>query len=1067
MKFSTSTNIERDQNKKQQYFVTANAKQVVGQIISSFQIGVHSFNLVGSYGTGKSSFILAFENCLKESSSKKNLFQYTGQFNGFTNFHILNIVGDYVCLQELLENRLTGSHINFFKKLEEYYQKTQEREEFLIIVIDEFGKILEHAAKHNPEEEMYFLQKFTEFINDIDKNILLLTTLHQGFGAYAKGLDEEQRLEWTKVKGRFHEIVFKEPIEQLLHLAAQHIPTKRSNNNSNNIKQIYQLARDSKFIFESPSIDVAEKLSPLDIIAAHVLTSANQRYGQNERTFFSFLESTGNDSLQAFQEKKNLLYNLANVHDYILCHYNSYLTEANSDSTNWTAIRIALERVEGCAQSDNFIDDAMKIIKAIGLLNIFATSSAIIDDTFITQYAALSMNITDPSSVIKTLTHLNIIRFAKYKSKYILYEGTDVDLDAALYEASHAVRRNTDIIRKLQTNFNFKVILANAYYYKKGTPRYFEFQLSEVPILNLPDGEADGIINLLFVSPDRIAETKALISEQKGDAIIYCLFKQMDAILDTLFQIDKLQWVKECYIADETDKIAIREVDKQIHYEQSLLSQIINSSIFDKNRVDWIFKGELVNSITNAKELSKFISETCNIIYNHTPVYRNELINRHKPSSSIATARSLYFNHLLEHANESCLGFEEDRFPPEKSIYLSLLKSNGLHKDTGNGHILGAPDEDSSFIPLWNCCNEFLSSTRNKQRKIGELIKILKQPPFRLKQGLIDYWLPTFLIIKKDDYALYSGDVFVPIINREVLDLMQKNPNQFSVKAFSVEGVKLDFFKQYRKAISANIDTQLSKQSFIETIRPFLVFYKKLDRYARTTKSLSLNARNFRDIISKAKDPEKTFFEDLPESLGFKEVTLSQNPEAINSFVNVIHDAIRELRSCYNDLINSIESHILKCLKLENGEFLSYKPFIEQRYKNIRTELMPEQIRLFHNRIIAPFSNKSNWIEAICYVVLKKPLEDIKDEEKAYLFASLKDSFFSLDDYVEMHKLKNESVLRVHITQNNENSITKQVILPKNSLEEVTSLENKIEAILLEDESLNISALLNILKKKI
>lgn len=1068
MKFSTSTNIERDQNKRLQYFVTANAKNVAGQIVNSFEIGIHSFNLVGSYGTGKSSFILAFEKCLQDSSRKKNqLFRYAEQFNGFKNFHFLNIVGDYVSLQELLKQRIPSTKDDFFKNFEHFYQDVQRNNKFLVIVIDEFGKILEHAAKQDPESEMYFLQKFTEFINDSDKNIIFLTTLHQGFGAYAKGLEDGQFLEWNKVKGRFHEIVFKEPIEQLLHLAAQSIQNKQVNRCSDNINQIYHLAQKSKFIFENPSIDIAQKLSPLDIIAAHVLTSANQRYGQNERTLFSFLESTDTDSLQAFKEEENLLYNLSNVHDYILCHYNSYLSEANSDSTNWTAIRIAIERVEGCRQTDEFIEDAIKIIKAIGLLNIFATSSATIDDEFLVQYASLSMNIENPTSIIGTLVHLNIIRYAKYKSKYILYEGTDVDLDAALFEASRAVRRNTDIIRKLQTNFNFKVILANAYYYKKGTPRYFEYQLSEIPITSIPDGEVDGIINLLFSPPDQLNEIRKSLSEQTDQAIIYCLFKKLEPILDTIYQIDKLQWTKDCFIADESDRVALREVDKQINYERSVLAQIINKSIFDNNAVDWIFKGEIITSITNAKELSKFVSEVSNTIYSQTPTYKNELINKHKPSSSIAAARPLYFNHLLEHATDIDLGFDNEHFPPEKSIYLSLLKLNGMHKETENGYMLGLPSEGNSFIPLWNCCEEFLASSRNKQKKLGELITILKRPPFRLKQGFLDYWIPTFLIIKKDDYALYSGDVFVPTINREVLDLMQKNPNQFSVKAFSVEGIKLDFFKQYRKAISIDTDTKLSKQSFIETIRPFLVFYKKLNNYARATKALSSTAKNFRDVIATAKDPEKTFFEDLPEHLGFKEVVISQNPDAINSFVDVIHDAIRELRSCYDDLINTIELHILKTLKLEHTDFSIYKTEIDQRYKSVKVELMPDIVKQFHSRVVASFTKKNNWIEALCYVILKKPLEDIKDAEKEYLLASITNMFFSLDDYVEMHKVKNESVIRLHITQNHEKDITKQVILSDSSKKEVSSLEEKIESLLSNDDSTNITALLNVLKKKI
>ncbi|MCI6801068.1 MAG: hypothetical protein MR891_05500, partial [Bacteroidales bacterium] len=71
MKFSTSVNIERDKEKSFNYIVTANAKQAIGKIVDSFSAGIHSFCLIGSYGTGKSSFLLSLEQCLSFGNSIK------------------------------------------------------------------------------------------------------------------------------------------------------------------------------------------------------------------------------------------------------------------------------------------------------------------------------------------------------------------------------------------------------------------------------------------------------------------------------------------------------------------------------------------------------------------------------------------------------------------------------------------------------------------------------------------------------------------------------------------------------------------------------------------------------------------------------------------------------------------------------------------------------------------------------------------------------------------------------------------------------------------------------------
>lgn len=1063
MKFSTSINIERDQNKALNYIVTANAKKVIRAISSSFDDGIHSFSLIGSYGTGKSTFLLEFEHCLAANNQDAlKLLKLDGQFNGFTKFRFLNIVGDYMSLEQLLEERLPTTPGNALKRLNALYSETQKQNEFLVIVVDEFGKILEHAAKGNPEEEMYFLQKLTEFANDTEKNVLLLTTLHQSFTAYSKDLSKSQRQEWTKVKGRFQEIVFSEPVEQLLQLAAERI--KCRSRVPKNAETIFSLAQKSNLLAHNVQEDIANKLYPLDVIAAYVLTLANQRYGQNERTFFTFLESTGEDSLSAFEPKKNLMYNLSDVHDYILYHFNSYLSSANADSAQWTALKIARERVEGSNLSESDIVDGLKLVKTIGLLNLFASSGTVIDANFIVEYASLAMNMANVKPVLDELISLNIIRFAKYKSKYILYEGTDVDLDLALNEAENHVRRNTDVVSKLHQNFNFKVALANAYYYKTGTPRYFEYHLTEIPITTVADGEADGYINLIF--SNNVDDIRDQVLEQKGTAILYCLYKNIKSIADVIFSIDKLQWVKDFYIADETDKVAIREIDKQIQYEQNLLTKTVSESMFDPNGVEWYFNGHFVENIVDSKSLTKYLSEVSSFIYDETPTFKNELVNKFKPSGTISTARQIFFNQLLEHSSEENLGFPKDKFPPEKSIYLSLLKENGLHRQMGNAYALSEPSEESSFNALWKRCNDFLVSSQSRQRKLTELVKILQQPPLRLKKGLIDFWLPVFLMVKKEEYALYSNGRYVPGITKEVLDLFQKNLNQFSIKAFSMSGVKMDFFQQYRKAISLSADTALSEGSFVETIKPILSFYRHLNTFAKTTKVLSPNAKNFRDVVAHATDPEKTFFEELPDKLGFKEVVVMQNPDAIDSFVDVLQGAIRELRSCYDNLISKIEDCILETLKIKEKEYSIYKDSIDGRYKNVKGDLMSEFTKRFHSRVVAQFPDKKLWIESISYVVLNKALETIKDEEIPFLLTSIKEAFFDLDDYVEMHKVENESVARVHITLNREGSVTKQVILPQESNQEIEKLTKQIEKMLSKDDSLNISALLTILKNK-
>ena len=146
--------------------------------------------------------------------------------------------------------------------LSRYLNELKRQNKFLFIFVDEFGKILEYAANTNPEKELYFLQTLAEFVNVSSRNVILITTLHQNFGSYAHKLTETQRNEWLKVKGRFKELVFVEPVEQLLFLAAESLTTskKMADDAKENFLEVFSLAKRNKIVSESLTVKTSKML---------------------------------------------------------------------------------------------------------------------------------------------------------------------------------------------------------------------------------------------------------------------------------------------------------------------------------------------------------------------------------------------------------------------------------------------------------------------------------------------------------------------------------------------------------------------------------------------------------------------------------------------------------------------------------------------------------------------------------------------------------------------------------------------------------------------------------------
>lgn len=1067
MKYTPSINIENSLFDDSRYIVTGNAKCVVGNIIDSYNAGLHTFNIIGSYGTGKSSFILALESALQGKGS--DLIVNNGQFDGLKKIRFVKLVGEYTSFANLISQKLFVGYNsqNIFENLEYMYNEAKANGEFIFLIVDEFGKILEYAAKNNPERELYFIQQLAEFVNNSKHKTALITTLHQNFNAYSKGLSDSQKNEWIKVKGRFKEIVFNEPVEQLLYLASQHIDRSREKLINNNFEKLYKLAIDSKYSSSSISYDTAAKLYPIDLFAAQTLTLAIQKYGQNERTLFSFLEAKDQYSLNSYIEGKNKTYNMADVYDYSLYNFYSYLSEVNIDSPNWASIRVSLERAEGLWE-DEMVISASKIIKTIGLFNLFGSAGASISKEALSFYSKHALNIANPESVIDLLVQHKIIRFASYKSQYVLFEGTDVNIEDEVLKAASIVPRSRDFVEKLKSSFQFPIEFATSAYYKKGTPRYFEYNITQDPILPKFEQEIDGCINLVFSKSEDILDNIKETSLQAKDAIIYAYFNNTESIIDHMWQIDKFEYVLS--LIDTADKVACREIKSLISYEKELLNNSVFAALFELGpEVTWIYNGEVV-VIKSRAEFNKMLSRICDDVYNSTPTFINEMVNKQKPSSAMSVARVNYLTALLQSSDLPNLGFPDDKFPPEKTLYLTLLRNTNIHRQVFGSWELLAPTEPS-FMPLWDACEVFFNDSIEKPKKLGELIKILKSKPIKLKQGLIDIWIPTYLIIKQNDYSLYdSNGTYIPSLNKEVLDILQKSPNDFTIKAFNVDGVKLNLFNKYREAINLDQEDFVSTGNLIETIRPFIVFYNKLNKYAKQTNKLGSSTIKFRNVLAYAKDPEKTFFEDLPRALGFKDTVLADNEDVLRRYVELLQKAIRDLRSCYVGLIDRLERSLLDALHLKSSNYAEYKTEIDERYNAIKVNLLTAKQKTFITRVLSPSNDRQVWYQSLAFVILDKQLDNILDEEEEYLIDNLIYSFNELSRYIDLSKCdlnEDDNFIRFEMISNS-GQLEPQIIRIDNAnIKTAKTLEDQINSILSGNPELDLYALLNVVKSKI
>ena len=1067
--FSPSQNIILNNFEVTDYIITPNTQEVFTSLVKNYAAGVRSFNLIGAYGTGKSTFL----NALVYHLNEEKVFLENQDWRKYKRFEILKLVGNYDSIVDNVKELIGSSSVKptvLVQELEALIKATNAEGKGFIFLIDEFGKFLEYAATNHAEKELYFLQQIAELINSAEHEAAFITTLHQDFAAYSVNLNATQRNEWTKVKGRFKELTFNEPVEQLLLMASKKIEAKPDAAKTAQIKELITVIANAKAFSLKDYFDekIAKKLSPLDLLSGSVLALALQQYGQNERSLFTFLNTNSFYGIDEFESKRQNFYGVANVYDYLNYNLYSFLnSKANIHYSKWAEIKNALERVEGEVEEHEHVL-YQTLIKTIGLLNIFSHAGAKLDKGFLTQYIELTAKLKGVDEAIDNLVRRNLLGYNKYSHRYFYSETTVVNIEDAIEEAGLEISRANNIVNFLNGYLPLAPVSAKRAYYERGTPRVFEYKITDSPYqASQPSGQVDGFINLIFSNNIKAAE---LLKESASHshAILYAHFLRVDDIQHAIEEIEKAEIAKGKY---PNDKIIQRELSAIIDIQKSLLNYFLYEGFYDAASVNWYYRGEQ-KTFKNSKDFNAFLSDIVNEVYHLTPIFVSELANKTKLSTPISGARKALVEALIHNGHEEGLSFTG--FPPQKAIYLSLLKETGIHRQTEGSWALQEitdPAQDPyRFIPLFKACQAFIETSKGAKRSIAEFYEYLEQAPFKLKRGFLDCWIPIYLLMKTDDFALYGQNGFIPEIDEEVLELLVKNPNSYSIKAFDTDGIKVRLFNQYRDLLALGEEKKTSNEAFIKTIIPFFKFYKDLKPYVKQTKNVSKKARDVRKALTDATEPEKLFFEDLPNALNYDLVQLNKKPELLQQFSAELQETIRELRNAYEELLTKFEA-IINSLWNSDYTFTDYKTALRQRYQGALKQylLLPYQ-KTFYDRLCSPLDDRAAWLSSVAQATVGKTLDQITDKEVEQLQERFLNLIHELDNLNDMAAkgadLENEEVFKVEVTAPGSKLKYKIVRFPKVPDAKFQSLETEMsDLIQKEHKSTKIAILAKLLKQ--
>ncbi|MYA34770.1 MAG: hypothetical protein F4164_04680 [Gemmatimonadales bacterium] len=932
------------------YVATPTIRDLAGRIVAELEDprGTRSWSITGPYGTGKSAFALFLADLLaaefpSHHAAEEIIESVAVPVERFVPVLLvaerkplgaalrralaeaLDEVSPALAQQVRSSRASSGAALGrLFVEVAESVREAGRGG--LLLVVDELGKFLEFAAVDPDGGDVFVLQQIAEACERSETPIIFVTILHSGFADYLRVGDELRRSEWQKIQGRFSDVPFHLPAEQMVALVA-HALTKNAPP---------ALARawnhEIESTLESKALADATRRVPPELLhecaPLHPVTTLllwplfRSKVAQNERSLFAFLAAAEPFGLQHFLGGSSWdggdppFLRPSQLHDYIPQAL-GLAAFAGDHGRSWSLIDDALVKIPGDAPAQ-----CQDVLKTVGLLSMYGAGVGL-SASKETVDLAIGCDSTDALAVLEDRS---IIVYRKHLGGYGLWDGSDVDLDAAFAAAREHVDSG-DIVERLRRSLTLQPVVARRHYAETGTLRFLDVTVASA---NARDVErklrgpvdADGRVVYAIPGPtEKMGDVVGRLTEltAAGKLRIVAIPRAFKGIETALREVECWSWVSRNVPELQGDRAARREVQARhlaaIKALEDLAGRLfpLAGSSFRPAECVWVADGE-VHDLDSARGFHRWISRRCEEAFPSAPTLHNELLNRRHLSSAAAAARRNLLERMVERSHEERLGIEGT--PPEASMYEAMLRRGGFHRTRGKTWCLGRPADE--WRPAWDAGLEFVRRTAGARRPLAELLDLLAEPPYGLRSGPISIVLGALLVAKRDEVALYEEGVFVPELRIEVIERLVRRPDMFELQSHRLDTEQAAALTALRDVLGGK-EVQagpVDASDLLPVVKSLIVFVSRLEPYARKTRRLDpAEAVEVRDRLLAARDPHTVLFEELPEALGVK---LADEGGA-EHFANRLRKSLRGLRRAYPELLDGIERQLRRAFGLRGA----------------------------------------------------------------------------------------------------------------------------------------------------
>jgi hypothetical protein len=972
------------------------------------------------------------------------------------------------------------------------FLKNSGKADGIVIILDELGKFLEFVALHPDRQDIYLLQMLAETASRSgDLPIFVVGLLHQGFQAYAEQLTLSAQKEWDKVAGRFEEILFNQPLEQTaslvanaLNISEDRLPHGAKELLEKEMSKAIELGWYGVDAVKTRLLGLAPKIFPFHPTVLPVLVKLFSRFGQNERSLYSFLLSNEPYALQSFSElpaTADRLYRLHNLYDFARAAFGHRLA-LQTFRGHWNQI----ESVVDSFPQNQTLD--LQILKTVAILNVIDSPQLLAtEDAIVAAVDTLTVDAEKKvKSAIKVLQRgKSVLYFRGAAGGYCLWPHTSVNLERAYQDACAVVPVPQRIGPRIQEQLETRPLVARRHYIKTGNLRHFEVHF--VPTADLEETlerqtNADGrVVVALCETPSErdaaleFATSKAVASRNE---MLVAVPRPLQGLAKQVAEVQRWEWVLSNILELKHDTFGLEEATRQLTAAKQFLRKSLQGFVglrqfTETLDLEWYYRGE-ASKITTGRALLEQLSTICDQLFKEAPKIHNELVNRHELSSAAAAARLRLINRLLAQASEPYLGMDLAAKPPEMSMYLSVLKAAKLHGKSSDGWAATIPaeGEDPCCVrPVLVRLQEALEASKGRRVKVTELFSMMKSHPFGVRGGLCPLLLAVFAVIHEQDVAFYDEGSFLKQVTGDDFQRLIKAPENFEIQYCRITGVRKVVFEHLFKVLNPGRESETIQ--LLDVVRPLCVFAAKLPDYAKRTRRVSQMAIQVRDALLKAEEPSTLLFQTLPDACGCEpfEADTPPSPQKVKRFVDRLRECIDELRASYPDLLKRMKEELQHCFN-RPGDFGKVRAELAQSGTRLLTSVQEPRLRAFCIRLTDHGLEDDQWIEAMGSFLCSKPPakwvdQDIqKFEDELHRCAR---QYFRVENilFVQPSDVAGGHAMRVAITLQDGSEVEKVVYLDASEETNAAELEDSIRKLIAGSGRVGLAAATRVIRTQL